>query len=85
MHIFVDILRLIHRKNNKAKPTHILYGANLSHIRLKKYLGTLLDMGFVEETQEREHTYFVITQKGYEFLREFRKIEEMSEAFGIPL
>ena len=85
MHIFVDILRLIHRKNNHAKPTHILYGANLSHIRLKKYLGTLLEMEFVEEIQEREHTYFVITPKGYEFLHEFKKIEEMSEAFGIPL
>ena len=85
MHIFVDILRLIHRKNNKAKPTHILYGANLSHVRLKKYLGTLLEMSFVEETQERGHTYFVITPKGYEFLKEFRRIEEMSEAFGIPL
>jgi len=85
MSIFVDILRLINRKNNKAKPTHILYGANLSHIRLKKYLGTLLDMGFVEETQDKGHTYFIITEKGYEFLREFRKIEDMSEAFGIPL
>lgn len=85
MHIYIDILRLIHKKNNRAKPTHILYGANLSHIRLKKYLANLLDMGFIEEIHDNEHTYFVVTEKGYEFLREFRKIEEMSEAFGIPL
>lgn len=85
IHIFADILRLIHRKNGKAKPTHILYGANLSHVRLKNYLNILLEMDFVDEIVEKEHTYFIITPKGYEFLKEFKKIEEISDAFGIPL
>jgi len=83
-HIFVDILRLINKKG-MAKPTHILYGANLSHIRLKKYLDHLQTMGFVEKTNEKNQVYFKMTKKGYEFLREFKKVEELSEAFGIEI
>lgn len=83
-HIFIDILRLINRKG-AAKPTHILYGANLSHIRLKKYLEDLQTMGFVEKTSEKDQVYFKITKRGNEFLKEFRKVEELSEAFGVPI
>lgn len=84
IHILIDILRLIQRKG-KAKPTHILYGANLSHKRLKRYLELLKMNGFIEQTGDGGHTYYIITQKGYEFLNEFRKVEKMSEAFGIPI
>lgn len=84
VHISVDILRLI-RKKGMAKPTHILYGANLSHIRMKKYLEYLISMGFIEKTNEKRQVFFKITQRGYDFLREFKKVEELSEAFGIPI
>jgi predicted transcriptional regulator len=83
IHIYVDILKLINRKNGRAKPTHILYGANLSHIRLKKYLMQLLDSGFIQRISEDGHVYYIITQKGYDFMHEFKKIEQFSEAFGI--
>ena len=83
-HISVDILRLI-RKKGKAKPTHILYGANLSHIRLKKYLDYLISMGFIEKNSEKKQTFFKITARGQIFLQEFKKVEELSEAFGIPI
>jgi len=83
IHIYVDILKLINKKNGRAKPTHILYGANLSHIRLKKYLAQLLESGFIQRINEGGHTYYIVTQKGYEFLHEFKKIEQFSEAFGI--
>ena len=85
LHIFVDILKLINRKNGRAKPTHILYGANLSHIRLKKYLAQLLENGFIQQVSEGGHTYYIITQKGYEFMHEFKKVEQFSEAFGISV
>ena len=83
-HIFVDILRLI-RREGMAKPTHILYGANLSHIRLKKYLDSLQEMGFLEKTVEHDQTYFRVTSKGNEFVKEFKKVEQLSEAFGIEI
>ena len=83
-HIFIDILRLISKKG-LAKPTHILYGANLSHLRLKRYLESLQTMGFVEKEDQKNQTYFKVTKKGNDFLKEFKKVEELSEAFGVPI
>ena len=84
IHIYVDILKLVYRKG-KAKPTHILYGANLSHQRLKRYLGLLVDNNFVDMINEGGRVYYRITPKGLEFVQQFRKVEEFSEAFGIPI
>ncbi len=82
--IFVDILRVIHRKE-KAKPTHVLYGANLSHVRLKKYLNVLLANQFIEQISESNRTYYKLTNKGYKYLQEFKKVQELSEAFGLSI
>ena len=84
MHIFLDMLATIERKGGVAKPTHILYGANLSHKRLKEYLEFLLEKEFIEETEVKGRLYYRITEKGSSFVREFEKIEEVSSAFGIP-
>ena len=85
LQILIDILRLIQRKGGLAKSTHILYGANLSHVRLVKYLNWLLMQGMIESADYGGHTVYRITPKGYEFMKEFRKISEFSEAFGIPI
>ncbi|MDD5416993.1 MAG: winged helix-turn-helix domain-containing protein [Candidatus Aenigmarchaeota archaeon] len=83
--ILVDILRLVHRKGGKAKSTHILYGANLSHKRLKMYLDALIENGFLEMMTERGHIYYRITKKGLQFIVEYRKIQEITDAFGVPI
>lgn len=83
--IFRDILYLIYSKQGKAKPTHILYGANLSHTRLKKYLNSLIEKEFIQKIEVEGRQYYMITEKGREFLREFKKIKDISEAFGIPI
>lgn len=84
MHILLDMLTTIERKGGRAKPTHILYGANLSHKRLMEYLEFLLDRGFVEEVEVKGRRYYRITERGSSFVREFERIEELSSAFGIP-
>lgn len=81
--IIFDILNLISSKNGRVKPTHILYGGNLSHDRLKKYLKELIDAGFIEQVDEKGKPYYVLAEKGYKFIEEFKKIEEMTAAFGI--
>ena len=81
--IIFDILNLISSKGGKVKPTHILYGGNLSHDRLKKYLKELMDAGFITQIDEKGRTLYIMTDKGYKFIEEFRKIEEMTQAFGI--
>jgi len=83
--IYADILRLLIRKGGCAKPTHILYGANLSHKRLLKYVEILLDQGFIEQASMGGHMVYKITIKGHTFLKELKKIEEFSEAFGVPI
>ncbi|MCD6477149.1 MAG: hypothetical protein J7K26_03255 [Candidatus Aenigmarchaeota archaeon] len=82
--ILVDILKLIQRKG-RAKPTHILYGANLSHTRLKNYLEMLEEQGFIEIELIKGHKFYKITSKGRDFIKEFKKIEEISEAFGLSI
>ena len=84
MHILLDMLVTVEKKGGLAKPTHILYGANLSHKRLKEYLDFLMEKGFIEEADMKGRTYYRITEKGSSFIREFEKIEELSFAFGIP-
>ena len=83
--IYADIVRLIIRRGGAAKPTHILYGANLSHARLIKHLTWLLEKGFIAEEHSAGQKVYIVTPKGHNFLKEFKKNEEMSEAFGIPI
>ena len=81
----MDILFLLQKEDGKAKPTRILYGANLSHSALKEYLNLLLSNGFIKEIKDNKHSLYTLTKKGYEFINESRKIKRLTEAFGIPM
>jgi len=85
LRIYADILRVVERERGNAKPTHILYGANLSHDRLVKYLTQLRERGLIEETGVADRTAYSLTDKGIEFLKEFRKVSEFAEAFGFVI
>jgi predicted transcriptional regulator len=84
MRIYVDIMRVIQREDNHAKPTRILYGANLSHDRLLKHLEELKTLGVIEEIANEER-FYKLTQKGIEFLNQFRGVERFAGAFGFAL
>ncbi|MGB9022577.1 MAG: winged helix-turn-helix domain-containing protein [Candidatus Bathyarchaeia archaeon] len=84
MRIYVDIMRVIQRENNQAKPTRILYGANLSHDRLLKYLEELKNLDVIEEAGNGDR-YYRLTQKGIEFLNQFRGVERFAGAFGFVI
>ncbi len=81
--ILADILKLV-RENGEIKPTHILYKANLSHPRMKKYLALLIEGGFIEAVNGKGIVYR-ITKKGDKFVSEIKKIEKFSDAFGVPI
>ena len=85
LRIYADILRVVERERGNARPTHILYGANLSHDRLVKYLTQLRERGLIEETGVADRTAYSLTDKGIEFLKEFRKVSEFAEAFGFVI
>jgi predicted transcriptional regulator len=80
--IYADILRAIEREKGDAKPTHVLYGANLSHDRLVKYLAQLKEQGLIEEKGFSDRMTYSLTDKGIVFLNEFKKISQFAEAFG---
>jgi len=82
--IYVDVMQVIQREGNQAKPTRILYGANLSHDRLVKYLDELKGLGVIQESGTDEKLYS-LTQKGIEFMNNFRRVESFASAFGFKI
>ncbi len=69
-----------------AGPTRILYAANLSHDRLTQYIDELIEKELIQDVEPEESTRtYVLTEKGREFLQEYRKIERFSQAFGIDV
>lgn len=85
MRIYVDIMRVIQREENHAKPTRILYGANLSHDRLVKHLDELITLEVIEELPNGDDRFYKLTQKGIEFLHQFRSVERFATAFGFVI
>ena len=68
-----------------AGPTKILYAANLSHDRLTQYIDELLEKELIQETADGDNRCYLLTEKGREFLIEYKKIERFSQAFGIDV
>ncbi len=86
MRICRDILDVVRSEGGAAGPTRILYGANLSHERMTRYLADLMERGLLEEeVGEDGRTLYRITERGLEFLREFRKVERFASAFGFAV
>ena len=84
--ILADMLRAIQSEGEDgAGPTKVLYAANLSHDRLTQYLDELLEKELIHETVEGENRAYLLTEKGREFLIEYKKIERFSQAFGIDV
>ncbi len=82
--IFADILRAV-KESEAAKPTHILYKANLSHDRLTKYLTMLEESGLLAKKVDGDKVEYSITEKGEQFLLEFRRMEQFADAFGLEI
>jgi len=82
--ISFDILYTIYKNGGKARPTRILYRANLSYERMQRYLKTLIEKGLIKEERNR-HTYYTLTERGLEFISEFMKMERLVEAFGFEI
>lgn len=82
--IFADILKAV-QEEDRAITTHILYRSNLSHDRLTKYLQNLEDGGLLKRSEEKERTYYQITEKGKRFLSEFQRMEAFVSGFGLDI
>jgi len=85
--ILADMMRAIQGEGeNGAGPTKILYTANLSHDRLTQYLEELVEKELINlADSESNNRVYALTEKGRAFLREFVRVERISEAFGIEI
>lgn len=82
--IISDILLFV-KKAGDAKPTNILYKANLSVPLLKGYLNTLVKDGMISRTSKGKKTIYAITEKGNKFigiLKEMNSMTQIIEIYG---
>ena len=90
LELVYDILLAIQRKGGEIKPTHLMYKSNLSHKLLQNYIDELTEKELIllveEEAKKRRQKStkrVVITEKGLNFLEEYRKMREFTDAFGL--
>jgi predicted transcriptional regulator len=50
-----------------------------------KHLDELKTLGVVEEVAEIDDRFYKLTQKGIEFLNQFRAVERFASAFGFVI
>jgi predicted transcriptional regulator len=72
MEIQMDILKAV--ANGREKPTHIMYKANLSWIKLQKLLDILTSQNLLTEKLFHDNSVYKITQKGKEVLGYYMQI-----------
>jgi predicted transcriptional regulator len=65
----------------------IVYKANLNFIRIGKYLDILIATGMIEAIRVNESVLYSITDRGREFLLNYRKLKEslrIPEVSNVP-
>lgn len=83
LEVIRDILLSI-RNNKKIKPTRLLYSSNLSPQMFKEYINELIGKEFIKlDIDDKEKKTFSLTNKGNQFLEEYRIIENFVENFGL--
>jgi len=76
LEICLDILKAV--AEGRRKPTHIMYRANLSWVRLKKYINFLVAQGLLREIindNNQNSPHFSLTRKGKEVVKYYMEIK----------
>lgn len=83
LEIIKDILEVIRNRNGRIKPTHILYKSNLSYGMMEEYLDELIKKEFVKVNQTQKNKTYSITEKGNNYLSQYKLISEFTNSFGL--
>ncbi len=83
LEVIYDILKVIANSNNLIKPTKLLTASNLSPQMFKEYVLELKEKKFIEEIQNKNKKTFSLTDKGFNFLKEYKTIIELIDNFGL--
>jgi len=83
LEIIKDILKVL-QTNRKMKPTRLLYASNLSPQMFKDYISELQMKKFIKlEQDKKDKNFFLLTDKGHNFLQEYKVIANFIENFGL--
>jgi len=82
LEVIRDILQVI-QKNRNVKPTRLLYSSNLSPQMFKEYVDELLAKKFINANLDGKNKTFSLTEKGQNFLQEYKLIEKFVDNFGL--
>jgi predicted transcriptional regulator len=83
--IIVDVLRAINNEGQDQKMTHILNKANLPYNRLSTFLEELEKLEFIMKKESADKKFYLVTEKGKKFIREYEKFHKLSQAFGLDI
>jgi len=83
LEIIKDILEVIKNRNGKIKPTHILYKSNLSHQMMEQYINELKIKEMIKEGKIGNGKTYFITDKGIQYLSQYRMISSFTQSFGL--
>ena len=81
LEIINDILELVSARS--AKPTQIMYKANLSHDMLNQYMNELISKQFILEHKDKKGRTYSLTEKGLNFLRDYKMIKGFVDSYGL--
>ncbi len=82
LEVIRDLLSVL-REHGDVKITHLIYKSNLSYVIIKDYIKELTDNGMMKLNKLDEKSFYTITSRGLQFLREFEKMKIFSEAYGL--
>ncbi len=84
LEIINDMLDIIRSKSDKVKLTQIMYKANLSHEMLGTYMNELLAKEFIVQKKDKEERKtYTLTEKGFNFLRDYKMIKGFVDSYGL--
>ena len=84
LEIYRDILHALNKEvwdNPRPRLTKVAIQANLSYDRFQRALGYLRLLGFCEWVDGS----YTVTEKGLEYIREYRRINDALSRFGLRL
>ncbi len=81
--IIHDILLYVQSQRHGAKPTHVMYKANLSYTQLQKYFTELEAHKLIERQEAKDKETIHITPKGINYLVKIVEMKAFEETFRI--
>jgi len=83
LEVIHDMLASVQRKGGRIRPTQLLSKSNLSYKMMQEYLVLLDERKLIKEERVKDKKFYLLTDKGYAFLTEYRRLSAFTEAFGL--